>query len=203
MNFMGCMKKYTVVNRLQHSSLHGRNYSHKESHGGVLRNRKMGRKRRPLFWKYPIHLVYKANRKALRTRSLRTHRNFLLITQIFGQYSKRFHTKILQISIQGDHIHALVRFNKRSQVINFLRVSAGQVAQQFEHKDHLMTDTRGVRVCDLWMLRPFTRIIKNWRAYVVVRNYIQLNEKEALGQIIYKRDRLKGLSSGEWKILWK
>jgi hypothetical protein len=45
-------------------------------------------------------------------------------------------------------------------------------------------------------------VVKGWKAYQIVRNYIQLNEKEALGEIAYKKDRLRGLSMSEWNILW-
>ncbi|MEK6774395.1 MAG: hypothetical protein AABY64_10665 [Bdellovibrionota bacterium] len=54
----------------------------------------------------------------------------------------------------------------------------------------------------LWKYRPFTRVIKGWKAYKIVRSYIQLNEREALGVIPYRKTRLKGLSSTEWELLW-
>ncbi len=54
----------------------------------------------------------------------------------------------------------------------------------------------------LWKHRPFTRVVKAYRDQLQVRNYIQLNEKEALGQIQYRKDRLRGLLQKEWEILW-
>ncbi len=58
------------------------------------------------------------------------------------------------------------------------------------------------RKLKLWMHRPFTRVVRGYTDYKNVRNYIQLNEKEALGEITYKKDRLRGLSMAEWEILW-
>ncbi len=58
------------------------------------------------------------------------------------------------------------------------------------------------QVMRLWKHRPFTRVIRGWKAYQVVRNYVRLNEQEALGNIAYKKNRLRGLSAGEWEILW-
>jgi hypothetical protein len=52
-------------------------------------------------------------------------------------------------------------------------------------------------------LRPFSRVIKGWKAYRIVKDYIQLNIKEALGEIRYNKRRLKGLSTSEWDILWR
>jgi hypothetical protein len=57
-------------------------------------------------------------------------------------------------------------------------------------------------VTKLWQYRPFTRVVIGRRDFQGVQNYIQLNEKEALGEILYRKERLKGLSSAEWELLW-
>jgi putative transposase len=54
----------------------------------------------------------------------------------------------------------------------------------------------------LWLYRPFSRVVRGWKAFKTVRDYIQLNEKEVNGKIKYSSKRLAGLSSGDWKILW-
>ena len=142
--------------------------------------------------------------------------------------------KLEQISIQGDHIHCMVRTTRRSFFHHFFRVASGQIAQQFEKTDKLrvvvdertrnkqrvssqsklrnVTDTQKrtttkennivKRKLKLWMYRPFTRVVRGRTDYKNVRNYIQLNEKEALGEIVYKKDRLRGLSMAEWEVLW-
>lgn len=53
----------------------------------------------------------------------------------------------------------------------------------------------------LWKYRPFTRVIRGYKAYKTVVAYIKLNIKEALGEIRYQSKRLKGLSTAEWEIL--
>jgi len=45
-------------------------------------------------------------------------------------------------------------------------------------------------------------VVREWKAYKIVRDYIQLNEKKALGEIPYQKRRLKGLSMQDWQILW-
>ena len=75
----------------------------------------------------------------------------------------------------------------------------------FRTAKKVVTDTPQmvtVRGTGLWTLRPFSRIVFGWKAYVIVKNYIQLNEKEALGQIKYSKYRLRGLSMSDWNILW-
>jgi REP element-mobilizing transposase RayT len=111
-----------------------------------------------------------------------------------------FFVKIDQLSIQNDHIHILLRAPRRADFQSFFRVVAGQIAQQFQ-KNGWMTDTPAARK-GIWKFRPFTRVVRGWRALRTIRNYIQLNEKEATGKIPYRKERLRGLTEEEWKILW-
>ena len=165
------------------------------SHGGSLRNLRKGRSFRPLSTKEPLHLVFKINKTAL-TKGLRHPKNYSVIGQIFKKYAKHFFIRIEQLSIQNDHIHCLIRAPKRRLYLNFFRVVAGQISQRLQ----AVTDTPSqIR---FWKHRPFSRIVRGLKAYGIIRNYIQLNEKEALGIIRYTKNRLKGLSSSDWKLLW-
>ena len=120
-----------------------------------------------------------------------------------------FFVRVEQVSIQGNHIHILIRATRRSRYHHFFRVVSGQIAQVFEKEGLLcvekkMTDTPKIDVNKkgLWMYRPFSRVVKGRRGYRIVRDYIQLNEKEALGVIPYRKERLRGLSMSEWQLLW-
>ena len=171
---------------------------HRYAHGGDLRRRRNGRNARPLSTKDSIHLVFKADRNHLRYRSLRELRAYVLITATVKQYAKRFHVSIHSMSIQGDHIHLLVRAPRRSMFQAFFRVVAGQIAQRMANADltkaraqspaATVTDTPTaiatptLRVTRLWLHRPFTRVVRGGRAFKTVINYIQLNEQEARGR---------------------
>jgi hypothetical protein len=54
----------------------------------------------------------------------------------------------------------------------------------------------------LWKYRPFTRVVRGYKAYNIVRDYIQLNEKEATGEIRYSKQRLRGLREEDLSRLW-
>lgn len=110
--------------KTQQGSFFKINWNHRFTHGGVLRH-----------------------------QSLRQAMCFTLINQIIKKYAKRFNVKIEQISIQNDHIHALIRTARRSEYLYFFRVVAGQIAQCFE-KEGLLKSFK------LWKFRPFTRVIK-------------------------------------------
>jgi REP element-mobilizing transposase RayT len=196
-------------------------WKHRYSHGGVLRQKRAGRGVRPLSSRESLHLVFKANRSSIRG-GFRLARRFAVIHQILQQYQSRFYIKVSQISIQGDHLHLLIRTSRRSNYQSFFRVVSGQIAQRFEKEGLLSFSTQATgtpkslkqrsksksvtgtlqKKQKLWKHRPFTRVVRGWRAYRLVREYIQLNEKEALGMIPYRKERLKGLSSREWQLLW-
>ena len=203
------------------------NWQFRYNHGGTLRNKRRGRTARPLSTKAPIHLVFKTDIQCLR-RGLRSPLGFKIVNQTIQKYAQRFFVKVEQVSINNDHIHLLVRFSKRTHAQSFLRTVSGQIAQQFQKNGFMVTACKPessrdekVRVTDTLIhqknagqkarahgerrripKRPFTRVIQGWKPYQIVRNYIQLNIKEAAGLILYKKDRLKGLSSSEWQILW-
>ena len=183
------------------------NGQHQFTHGGVLRKKKLCRGARPLSTREPIHAVFKVERARLKHKSLRTPQNFKLVLKIIEKYAKYFSVKVEQLSVQNDHAHLLIRSPRRKPFHHFFRVVAGQIAQRFEKEGLLsrMTDTpaqRSKTAQSLWKYRPFTRVIRGWKAYKIVRNYIQLNEKVARKEIRYQKKRLKGLSSSDWQILW-
>jgi REP element-mobilizing transposase RayT len=169
----------------------------------------------------------KANKLALRG-GLRSSRRFGLIHVILKTYARKFFVKVEQVSIQNDHIHLILRISRRSLFQNFLRVLSGQIAQRFEHEGlmKVVSVEKSVSVTDtpdgasrmylearkdvasaqkqvkLWKYRPFTRVVRGWRAYKTVKDYVQLNEKEARGEIRYSSQRLRALDKDALSRLW-
>ena len=146
----------------------------KLSHGGELRKKKKGRGFRPLSTKEPLHLVLKVAQYRMRSKSLRAPQNFKLVLEIISKYARYFAVKIEQISVQNDHIHLLIRTSRRKHFQHFFRVVAGQIAQRFEQTG-LLAEVRVTDTPKLWKYRPFSRVVKGWKSYKVVRDYIQLN----------------------------
>jgi putative transposase len=221
--------KATVIQNLtkQHSLLKSSKTIHRYKHGGDLRKKRAGRFHRPLSCKAPHHIVFKVNKITLRHKSLRSIQGFPLSQSIIKKYAKKFFIKIEQVTIQNDHIHMMIRTSRRSLFQNFFRVVAGQIAQQFEKEGLLrfvegignvvkkngkvvlsipkkVTDTRSKinKKLRLWKHRPFSHVVKGYKAYKTVRDYIQLNEKEVTGTIPYRKKRLKGLTKRDRELLW-
>lgn len=181
-----------------------KNLQTQHNHGGILRKRRRGRRARPLSTRWPIHVVFKADRKNLK-RGLRSPAGFSICLKVIQQYAHRFFIKIESQAICGDHIHLVIRLKRRSLAQHFFRVVAGQIAQKFENQNFVVTDTPKLGLAKklrMWKLRPFTRVVLGWRAHRTVIAYVRLNEKEAQGVIPYRKERLRGLSTAEWELIW-
>jgi REP element-mobilizing transposase RayT len=173
----------------------------KREHGGSLALGKR-RARRPLNIKKPVHLVLRSD-LAKGRRSLMSNQSAVL--KVLNKFSRRFHIRIYEKAICGNHIHLLVKAHSRRQLQNFFRVLAGQVAQEILNKYPLQkheskafwggTPTgRGKKgkvahrknQRTFWSLLLYTRIVSWGRDYFAVKAYVIQNTKEALGLIAYK-----------------
>lgn len=197
---------------------------HKIAHGGELRKKRQGRLSRPLSTKHSHHIIFKINSQKLSNRSFRHPKNFALVKLLLNRYAKKFFVKIEMITFQHDHIHIVARSSQRSYFHHFFRVFSGQIAQNLkvtdtstkrcskEEADRQKLDQRRTECqleknstvkLGLWKYRPYTVIVKAWRNYLILRDYLRLNEKEVTKQIPYRKQRLKGLSLGEMnQLLW-
>ncbi len=172
---------------MKQQSFQKTNWDHRFCHGGELRKSIHGRGQRPLSTKDPLHVVFKIRKESQRM-GLRHPFVHQLVGKLLKKYSAKFFVKIEQQSINSDHIHLLLRCSKRSMFLHFFRVFAGQLAQQ-------LTDTQKIKRTGLsiWKARPWSRVIRGFRNYEVVKLYIVLNQKEASGERVYRKQRLRGL----------
>lgn len=163
--------------------------------GGSLRNYRKKRTARRLSNKKFHHLIFKVNRDVNPT-SLRTSKTFSICLHVIKSYAKRFNIRIASHSIQADHIHLLVRTNRKSNYQAFFRVVAGQIAQRVTDTFHFAKFKQS-----FWKYRPFTRIVRNRKAYYRTKAYIRMNELEGRRIIPYQKNRLKHSTIGLWKML--
>ena len=187
---------------MKQQSFQRTNWDHRFCYGGELRKSRFGRGIRPLSTKDPLHAVFKIRAGSLK-KGLRNPATYTLVNKLLHKYSKKYFVKIEQFSVNADHLHLLIRCSKRSLYHHFFRVLAGQIAQQLiqtaqhptETAQHL-TDTRNKKKVGpgIWKARPWSRVIKGYKAFVTVRNYVLLNKKEAEGRISYRKERTRGLS---------
>ena len=123
------MKQISLLPKLSKSRTAARKKTRAEArkeHGGSLL---LGRRRvkRPLSVKAPLHLVLKSD-FAYGQRSLVRHRP--LIDRILKKATKRFHVRVYEKGVVGNHIHLAVKGKTREGLQNFFRVVSGHIAQE-------------------------------------------------------------------------
>lgn len=144
---------------------------------------------------------------------LRTHRRFL-----FQHFFRVVAGQIAQRLEQQDLLKKAPRVTGTSERGRGRKSVIGTAGAQIAGKKTVVTGTpkltpggesggavRSVKLGEvrtsLWVHRPFSRVVKGWRAFEIARNYVKLNELEVLGKIRYQPERLRGLSSADWEIL--
>jgi REP element-mobilizing transposase RayT len=134
------------------------------------------KQRRPFSPKKSLHVVLRSNYAVLRSK-----RNKKIVSDLLPLYSERFKIRVYQNSLNSNHIHLLILADEKSQLQNFLRVFAGQVAQRI---------TRAVKGRKLslsfWQKIAWSRVVEWGKSFRTVTAYIFQNQMEALGIVRYQ-----------------
>ena len=143
--------------------------------GGSLLRRSHAKEARPLHTQLPIHLIFRSS-QARGQFSLRTLRNQRQIQAILKSEAQRFGIHILDFSNNFNHLHLLLKSSNRRMILNFIRSFAGRVAMSVTggRKGHQLSQ-------GFWDQRPFSRVIVGYRGLSIAKDYVALNQMEALG----------------------
>ena len=111
------------------------------------------------------------------------------IQQMVEEASREYDIKIDQFVNVGNHLHLLVRFKKRQEIQNFMRVIAGKIAI-------LVTGAlKGGAVGRFWDGPCFTRVVNWGKDLTNLKRYFLKNDVESLGysNLIARELSLKGI----------
>lgn len=120
---------------------------------------------RPIASDKLIHMVLKSKEKILR-------KNKDFVEKTIRTQAEKAGVIIYDLSIQSDHAHHSLRVHSRRAYLKFIRATTGLLARKFG---------RGI-----WKYRPYTRVSEWGKAHKALKEYIKINELEALGLIPYQ-----------------
>ena len=107
-----------------------------------------------------------------------------LIGKLLFLYSKKFNVRVYQNSVNSNHLHLILFSMKKTNTQNFLRVFAGQVAQQITHS------IKGQKLkLSFWIKIAWSRIVEWGRAFNTLIKYVFQNQMESLGLVTYRERR--------------
>ena len=109
--------------------------------------------------------------------SPRHPRHFGKVNARVHNTAKKYGIKLQEYANVGHHLHLLINFKKRQQWTAFIRELTGSLARE-------IADDKGKNGWRFWSQKPFTRIVRGGpKAYLVVKDYIVLNQLEGEGVI--------------------
>lgn len=151
----------------------------KDCFGGSLLKNSNAKCKRPLDSKLPVHLVLRA-----RISSLKLPRTFAKVNSTVSQIARRHGVRVYKYANVGNHLHLLIKIPRLSAWAAFIRELTGRISQIAQG---ITGQKKGLK---FWSQRPFTRIVRGWReAFQDIKQYIALNELEAIGFISRKETR--------------
>ncbi len=158
-----------------------------------------------------MHLVLRST-KAKGDWSFRSSKNERKIRQIVDHFSSKYGIKIHSLANVGNHLHFHIKLGNRQTYKPFIRAITSAIAmavtgasrwnkvntnrgngQHLENGGH-STDRLTNRTNHkssknrFWDYRPFTRVVRSFKALLNLRDYIRINELEGYG---YKRDQAR------------
>lgn len=146
-----------------------------KSHGGILRNKRKGRGARPISASESMHVVLRSS-KAKGEWSFKRKENSKKIDRIIKKFSKKHHVGVKQVANVGNHLHMDIQLAHRRSYKPFIRAITSAIAMAITGVSRWTK-----RKIKFWDYRPFTRVIKSWRAKLALRDYIMINQLEGIG----------------------
>lgn len=159
-----------------------------QAFGGALLKKAKNRTSRPISTKHSMHLVLRANYKP-KLGGFLSLQNKKIVEKVLAKLAAKYGVKIQQLAINTNHIHILLKLSNRYTYAAFIRSLTGTIAIQISKANKFKSLTK-----KFWEYRPFTRIVESFKAFSIARDYVLLNQLEALGAIAYQPKRLKYLS---------
>lgn len=163
--------------------------SQKLFHGGKLRRQRKFRQARPISDRDSMHLILKSS-YANGPWSFRAANNKQKVISLIEKFGAKHAVKLLSIANAGNHIHLHIKLTTRHTYRAFIRGLTAALA---------MAITGASRWNKLkikfWDYRPYTRILKGWKAMLTLRDYIHVNQLESAGAT---RDEAKVLVA--WRV---
>jgi len=124
-----------------------------------------------------MHLVLRST-KAKGDWSFKKSNNEKKIKGIVEKFAEKYGVKILSLGNVGNHLHFHIQLSNRNGYKPFIRAITAAIAMA-------ITDTSRWKKRDgnwkFWDYRPFTRIVQSFKAFLTLKDYIEINQLEGLG----------------------
>ena len=141
---------------------------------------------RPLATRDAMHLVLRST-KATGDWSFKKHDD--RIREIIAKFSGKYGAKVLSLANVGNHLHFQLKLNRHHLWNPFIRAVTAAIAMAVTGASRWNTQWRkqwskqrnSENKVKFWDYRPFTRVVRSWRGYLKLKDYIRINQWEGAG----------------------
>ncbi|MEK6554303.1 MAG: transposase [Bdellovibrionota bacterium] len=137
-----------------------------------------------------MHLVLRSS-KAIGVFSFSRDKNKRKVAGLFRKFGQKYGVKIQSVAYAGNHLHCQIRLSNRHTFKPFIRALTSAIAMAVTGCNRWTK--KGVGKLKFWDYRPFTRVVKGYRALLTLKDYLQINRLEGFG---YNRSQARFLI--EW-----
>jgi putative transposase len=165
------------------------------AYGGTLRNKRKNRGARPISTKHSMHLVLRSSR-AIGAWSFRRHDH--KIKTITKKFTEKYGVKLISLANAGNHLHMQIQLSNRHTYRAFIKALTGALAMAVTGANRwapLVNRAKTAQIklavnAKFWDYRPFTRIVTGFKAFLNLKDYLEINRLEGRG---YDRDQARFL----------
>ena len=149
------------------------------AYGGELLKTREGRSTgRTIVTKDTMHLVLRSS-LAHGEWSFSRPDNKTKLKTLISKFSSKYFVKVISVAFVGNHLHFHVQFLKQRLYAPFIRALTAAIAMAVSGasrwKKNVLKDRR------FWDYRPYTRVVKSYKAFLNLKDYININKYEGVG----------------------
>jgi REP element-mobilizing transposase RayT len=122
-----------------------------------------------------MHLVLRSS-KAKGPLSFASESHRKKIDRILRRFAKKYGVRILSYANVGNHLHFHLKLSNRYLYTPFIRALTGSIAMAVTKTSRWKPGKY-----KFWDYRPFTRVIRSFKAFLNMKDYIRINELEGFG----------------------
>ena len=147
-------------------------------YGGTLRTKAKNRGARPLSLQDSMHLVLRSS-QAKNEMSFRNPKNFKRLGRLIQGFSPRKGVRIISLANVGNHLHLHIKITNRTLYKAWIRGISSAIAMLVAGRKKLAELKMQKKT--FWDYRPFSRVIRSFKAFLNLKDYIEINQLEGVG----------------------
>src|SRR5579859_1156943 len=150
------------------------------AYGGILFRSRSGRARpRPLSTSETMHLVLKST-KARGDWSFCKPGNRKKTRDLLSRFSRKYGIRVLSYASVGNHLHFHIKLSNRFLYTPFIRGFTAALAMAITGSSRWKPLKKEAKD-RFWDYRPFTRVVRSFRGFLNLKDYVKINQYEGCG----------------------